>query len=172
MSNPYLENDDIQPDPGPTPGPAPAPEQWKPSMAAVALLVAIAGLFMPVGADGWKFPIPKPFPPFVEPIIDAAKTEGSWVIVVEQTEQRTPEQSKLMRDLPYWQSLSGRGLKWRHYDYDADDAKPYQTLADAVGMPAVFVVGGQGELIGKVLDEFPLPAKDALDAKIKEATGR
>ncbi len=77
-----------------------------------------------------------------------------------------------MRDLPYWKSLSGRGLKWRHYDYDSDDAKPYRPLADEIGMPAVAIVGGQGELAGKVLDEFKLPAKDDLDAKIKEATGR
>lgn len=159
--------DEIDPAPAPAPAPIPA---WKPSVAVVALVIAIAGLFMPLGADGWKSPIP--IPPFVEPVIDAAKTEGSWVIVVEQTEARTPEVATLMRDLPYWQSLEKRGLKWRPYDYDSDDSKPYRAIADSVGLPAVIVLGGQGELAGKTLAKFPLPAKDALDAKIKEVTGR
>lgn len=167
MSNPYLDESRIEPTPQPTPAPS-----WKPSMALVALLVAIAGLFFPGGIDFDKLPIPKPIPPFVEPVVDPAKTEGSWVVVIEQTEQRTPEQAKLLRDLPWWQSLEARGLKWRHYDYDAADAVAYRKQADEVGLPAVAIVGGTGELSGNVLAKFKLPAKDALDAKIKEATGR
>lgn len=155
----------------PPPAPQPAPPIAKPSMALVALIIAVAGLFLPFGGNGWTFPLPNPVPPFVEPI-DNAKTEGSWVIVVEQTEARSAEAAQLLRDLPYWQSLEKRGLKWRHYDYDSGDAKPYRVLADAIGMPAVLVMGGQGELAGKVLDKFKLPAKETLDAKIKEATGR
>jgi len=161
----YYSDTRDEPEPGPTPEPA-----WKPSLALVTLVIALAGLFLPMGADGWKSPIP--IPPFVDPVIDAAKTEGSWVIIIEQTEDRTPEVAALMRDLPYWKSLSGRGLKWRHYDYDSEDAKPYRPLADEVGMPAVAIVGGQGELAGDVLAKFPMQAKDELDAKIKEATGR
>ena len=163
----YYSNSEAEP----TPQPLPAPP-WKPSMALVALLVAIAGLFSPGGIDFDKLPIPKPIPPFVEPKVDPAKTEGSWVVVVEQTEQRTPEVAKLLRDLPWWQSLEARGLKWRHYDYDAADAVGYRKLADDVGLPAVAIVGGAGELSGKVLAKFKLPTKDALDAKIKEATAR
>lgn len=161
---------DTRDDPTPAPPPSP-PHIAKPSMALVALIIAVAGLFLPFGGNGWTFPLPNPVPPFVEPI-DNAKTEGSWVIVVEQTEARSAEAAKLLRDLPYWQSLEKRGLKWRHYDYDSADAKPYRVLADAIGMPAVLVMGGQGELAGKVLDKFKLPAKETLDAKIKEATGR
>jgi hypothetical protein len=176
MSNPYIQpSDETQP----TPEPQPAPE-WKPSLALVALLVAIAGLFLPGGIDFDKIPDPKPVPPFVEPeptptptpVVDPAKTEGSWVVVVEQTEQRTLEQAKLLRDTQYWQSLEARGLNWRHYDYDAADAAKYRKLADEVGMPAVFVVGGKGELLSKVLAKFPLTTKDATDAKIREVTGR
>lgn len=153
------------------PSPQPAPPIAKPSMALVALIIAVAGLFLPFGGNGWTFPLPNPVPPFVEPI-DNAKTEGSWVIVVEQTEARSAEAAQLLRDLPYWQALEKRGLKWRHYDYDSGDAKPYRVLADAIGMPAVIVMGGQGELAGKLLDKFKLPVKETLDAKIKEATGR
>lgn len=159
----------------PTPQPQPRPISLfvgQPSMALVALIVAIAGLFFPGGIDFDKLPIPKPIPPFVEPVVDPAKTEGSWVVVIEQTEQRTPEVAKLLRDFPWWQSLEARGLKWRHYDYDATDATAYRKLADEVGLPAVAIVGGTGELSGKVLAKFALTTKDALDAKIKEATAR
>lgn len=164
----YYDSNEQEPEPIPPPTP-PAkaiPWQW------VILAIAILGLLLPP-SGGWKFDsLPIPVPPFVEPTIDPAKTEGSWVVIVEQTEQRTPDQAKLMRDTPYWQSLESRGLKWRHYDYDADDAADYRKLADAVGMPAVAIVGGQGELLSKVLAKFPLADKDKLDAKIKEVTGR
>ncbi len=76
----YYSDTRDEPEPGPTP--EPSPSQFKPSMALVALVIALAGLFMPIGSDGWKSPIPIPIPPFVDPVNDAAKTEGSWVIVV------------------------------------------------------------------------------------------
>jgi hypothetical protein len=104
--------------------------------------------------------------------VDPAKTEGSWVVVIEQTEKRTLEHAKLLRDTQYWQSLEARGLNWRHYDYDAAEAAGYRKLADEVGMPATFTVGGKGELLSKVLAKFPLTTKDATDAKIREVTGR
>lgn len=165
----YYSNDSepiiVVPDPPPTPPKKPIPWQW------ITLGIAVLGLLLPPNG-GWKFdslPIPIPI---IDTKPDPAKTEWSWVVVVEQTEARTPEQAKLLRDLPYWQSLEKRGLKWRHYDYDAEDAKAYRALADTVGIPAAFVVGGQGDLKSKVLAKFPLPAKDVLDAKIKEVTGR
>lgn len=159
-----------EPLPQPTPQPEPSPQPKQPSLAAIALIVAVAGLFLPVGADGWKLPIPTP--PFVEPVIDATKTEGSWVVIVEQTEDRSLQTAELMRDLPYWQSLKARGLKYRHYDYDSDNAAPYRAKADSIGMPAGLILGGQGELEGKLLAEFPVTDKPTLDAKIKEVTGR
>jgi len=136
---------DTSDDPTPQPTPAP-PTAWQPSLALVALIVAIAGLFLPGGIDFDKIkPDPKPIPPFVEPepkpqpkpVIDITKTEGAWIVVVEQTEKRTLEQAKLMRDLPFWKSLESRGLKWRHYDYDADDAVEFRKLSDDVGLPLV-----------------------------------
>lgn len=159
---------DSQQEPGPEPTPAPKPA-WKPSLALVALVVAVAGLFMPGELRFEKLPIP--IPPFVEPLVDPAKTEGSWVVIVEQTEQRTPEQAKLMRDTAWWLSLEKRGLKWRHYDYDSADAVAYRKLADEVGMPTALVILGKGD-VGKVLSKVKLTTKEALDAKIKEVTGR
>lgn len=163
MGNPYISDDQ--------PLPAPSPTPWRPSLAHVALLVAVLGLFLPMGEGGWKLPIP--VPPFVEPLVDPAKTEGSWVVVIEQTESRTLAQSALMRDIKFWEGLKARGLKFRHYDYDSSDAVAYRPKSDAIGLPAVLIVGTKTEPPGKLLGEFKLPAsRDALDAKIKEVTGR
>ena len=118
------------------------------------------------GPDPEPEPTPDPSP------IDIAKTEGSWILIIEQTENRSLETAKLIRDIPFWQSVQARGLNPRPYDYDAPEAKPYRATADAAGMPVVIIVGGQGELKGHVLATFPLPGKAALDAKIKEVTGR
>ena len=168
MSNPYLDEAD-----DPTPQPTPAPLRAS-RIAWLALAIAVVGLFLPGGIDFDKLPIP--IPPFVEPapVVDPADTEGSWVVVIEQTEQRTPEQATLMRNTPYWDSLKARGLNWRHYDYDSDDAKDYRETAKEVGMPAVAIVQGRANKDGehKLLAKFKLPAQAELDAKIKEATGR
>jgi hypothetical protein len=173
MANPYLDN---QPEPTPA---VEAKSNWLWLVAAIAL----AGLFLPP-AGGWQFDVgPKPEPtpiPDPTPIIDTkpdpAKTEGSWVIVVEQTEARTPAIARIMSDTPYWQSLIARGLNWRHYDADAADAEPFAALANKVGLPAVLILGGKGftDANGKgiVYAKFPLTTKEALDTGIKEATGR
>ena len=164
MGNPYLQpQNDTQPQPPKASG--------FPSLSVVALLVAIAGLFLPGDFSFDKLPIP--VPPFVDPkpVVDPADTEGSWGVVIEQTEQRTLETAAILRDTAYWQSLEKRGLNWRHYDYDAQEAASYRKLADDVGMPAVAIILGKGD-VGKVLGKFKLTTKDELDAKIKEATAR
>ena len=163
----------MQTDDTPRPVPIVEPaESWalERYVAFIALAIGLLGCFLPSTGEGWNLPIP--VPPFVEPVVDPADTEGSWVVVVEQTEKRTLEQAKLMRDTPYWDALKARGLKYRHYDYDSDDSASYRKLADSVGMPAVAIVGGSGKLVGKVLSKFPLSSKADLEAKIKEVTGR
>ena len=168
MGNPYMQTDDT---PKPTPIVEPA-ESWafEKYVAIAALAIGLLGCFLPSTGGDWSLPIP--VPPFVEPVVDPAATEGSWVVVVEQTEQRTVEQARLMRDTLYWDSLKLRGLKYRHYDYDAEDASNYRKLADSVGLPAVAIVGGKGDLVGKVLGKFKLGDKLELDKKVKEFTGR
>lgn len=172
MANPYIR-DELQPAPGP--GPEPAPVKQSPSLAAIAMLVACAGLFMP--ADGCSFDsLPIPVPPFNEPHVDPAESEGAWVIVVEETGDRPPEVATILADLPYWDSVGARGLRWRPYDVDADEAAPYRKIASEVGLPAVLILSVKSDPPGKVLGKFPLPvgenATSILDAKIKEATGR
>lgn len=163
--NPYIEQDEPQPSPIDLDTVKKLPWQW------ITLAIAAAGLFLPFANCNCDA-LPIPVPPFVEPLVDPAKTEGSWVVVVEETEQRTPAIAKVLGDTNWWRSLEQRELKWRHYDEDAVEAKPYQAIAGEVGLPAVIVIGGQGELSGKVLAKFRLATRDELDAKIKEATGR
>jgi hypothetical protein len=152
------------------PEPTPAPEPNKISVAAVALIVAIAGLFMPMNMEGCKGVLPTP--PYVEPVVNPAETKDSWVIVVDQTEGRTVEAAKIMRDIPYQKELASRGLRWRTYDYDLPESMPYRAIADEVGIPAVIILGGLEANKGDVLAKFKLENKESLDAKIKEVTGR
>jgi hypothetical protein len=165
MTNPYLEEDESQPSPIDSDTVKKLPWQW------ITLAIAVAGLFFPMGSCDFG-DLPIPVPPFVEPIVDPAKTEGSWVVVVEESEDRTPAIAKVLGDTNWWRSLEQRGLKWRHYDDDAAEAKPYLKIASEVGTPAVIVIGGQGELQSKVLAKFTLGTKEELDAKIKEVTAR
>lgn len=142
-----------------------APLQWDDE----SLTVTVGGT-PPPGPTPDPKPDPKPDPPPTP--IDISKTEGAWVLIIEQTETRSLETAKLIRDIPYWQSIQARGLNPRPYDYDAPEVAPYRATADAIGLPAVIIIGGKGELSGHVLAKFPLPSKAELDAKIKEVTGR
>lgn len=157
MSNPYIN------DQTPTP-PQPQPVKSIP-WTAIALVVAVAGCFLP---STQSCSVPFPVPPFVEPVVDPAKTEGSWVIVIEETSDRTPERAKLL-NANLWRELESRGLKYRHYDQDAPDAAAYKVMVDEFGVPLLLIIDAKG----KVLAEQKLPSSiEALDAAIKEATGR
>lgn len=144
-----------------------APLQWDDE----SLTVTVGGTPQP-GPTPDPTPDPQPEPTPTPIPIDITKTEGAWILIIEQTENRSIETAKLIRDIPYWQSVQARGLNPRPYDYDAPEVAPYRATADAIGLPAVIIIGGKGELSGHVLSKFPLPAKAELDAKIKEVTGR
>ena len=172
MANPYMRD---EPAPNPDPPVGPVQSLTGQPMAIATLLLALAGLFLPM--DGCKFDgLPIPVPPFNETVVDPAETEGAWVIVVEETGDRHPEVATILADVPYWDSVVARGLRWRPYDVDADEAAPYRKIASEVGLPAVLILSVKSDPPGKVLGKFPLPvgedATSILDAKIKEATGR
>ena len=122
---------------------------------------------------GWQsdwLPIPIPTP--IDNKVDPVKTEGSWVILIEETEDRNVDTAKVIGDLAYWRSLNDRGLNWRHYDDDASEAKPFLKLAESVGYPAVLIIGAKDSLAGKLLGREKLTTKESLDALVKKATGR
>lgn len=112
-------------------------------------------------------PIPPPKPdPKPEPKPEPKKAVA-WVVIVEETAQRTPAAAKVLNDLAYWQVLKARGVNWRFYDKDAQEAKErnYDRFATETGLPAVLLLAADGERLAA----FPLPATTAdLDAKLKE----
>ena len=133
-----------------------------PKWVPIALVLFGIGVAI-APTDGCNLPIPIPI---VDPVVDPAKTEGSYVVVIEQTEDRTPAIAKLLgQDLKT--ELEARGLRYRAYDVDSDEAKPYKTIATT--LPYLLVMLPDG----KILASKPLPLpKSAFDAAVKEATGR
>lgn len=153
--NPYLEDEDD------APAPVRKPVPW----VAIAVMLGVLGCFLPA-QKGCEFSSPIPIPIPIDDEVDPAKTEGSWVVVVEQVEARTPAQAQVMAG-KVWQGLAARGLKFRHYDADASDAQQYLPMVG--NLPGVLIIGPDGLLLKKL----PLPATvEELDAAIKEATGR
>lgn len=98
-------------------------------------------------------PDPKPKP---EPDPKPAPVSASWVIVVEETTQRTPATSAVLSDLAMWRRIEAKGVKWRLYDKDSADAKAkqYDQFAAPVGLPAVLLLDAGG----KVVKAVKLPA--------------
>lgn len=118
-------------------------------------------------------PPPNPGPnPNPQP---APVAKAAWVIVVEETSQRTPQIAAVLGDLNYWKALPGRGLRWRLYDADSPDAraKGFDKIAAKAGLPCVIFLDkdGKNPLTGGEPVGVPLPATTAgVDALIKGVT--
>lgn len=191
--NPYLEPTPEPPDPDPNnnygePPTPPTPASGPSTFTIILLCLAIAGLFLP--NQGWPpLPIPIPIPgpgpdpnpqPDPTPIVDPAQTEGSWIIVVEETKDRTPEIAVIMKDIKYQDSLKERGLVWR--PYDKDSAPQYTGIVQEVGLPVLIILGGPKMYDGKdakgnptapVLHKGPLPKTiEEMDTIIRKVTAR
>jgi len=92
------------------------------------------------------------------------KKDVAWVIVIEETAERTPESALVMTDLDWWTSLSSRGITWRHYDDDSEEAKEYLQAVGSTKLPAVLLL----ETDGSVISTFTLPnSKELLDSSIR-----
>lgn len=135
--------------------------------AVVLLVVGLVVAFGPRGceSDGWTLPIPTPTP---DDRVDPDKTAGSWVLIFEETANRSPEAAAVIRAADVWaKTLEGRGLKYRRYD--VDQADQYRPFFSRLELPAVVIIDAGGT----VLDSGPLPESvDQLDTMTREATGR
>lgn len=110
---------------------------------------------------GGARPPPVPVPPGPTP-----KGEAAWVIVVEETAQRTAATAKLLTDLKYWNGLTAKGHQWRHYDKDARDIPAGYYQGDP--LPIMLIVSKDG----KQLYRGPLPATAAeITATVELVTG-
>ena len=121
-----------------------------------------------VDVDSGMAPQPPPDDGKVDP---KPKQAVAWVVVVEETSQRTADTAKVLGDLAYWQSLLKRtpAVEWRFYDKDSADAKlrNFDVFGAEIGLPAVLFLAADGKKIGG----FKLPKTTAeIDAKLKEYT--
>lgn len=124
-------------------------------------------------------PNPIPVPPVPVPVIVEA-----WVIVVEETSERTPAIALVLNDKKFWDSLPLLG--WRFYDKDSPDAKrhKYDQLANQEiektkantsaddpprKLPLIMVLDGQGKLIRS--KNLPTDTA-AIREFIRQSTGR
>lgn len=124
-------------------------------VAVLCLFVVLSRVLSNGGIDILPTPIPSPKP-------------GSWVVLVEETQDRNNDTAKLLADSQWMEALKARQLKFRAYDDDQPEAASYLPTANTVGLPAVIVVAPDG----KVLGSFKLPSDRAeLDRRIKEAAG-
>ena len=124
--------------------------------------VVVVGKAVPPDPDPRPDPKPDPKPqPDPAPVV----TGTVWLIVVEETADRTPELAAVLNDLAYWQGLRSKDVQFRFYDKDAHDpaAKSHLPAATKVGLPALLVV----DKSGKVLDGRRLTSKADVDAALK-----
>ena len=90
----------------------------------------------------------------------------AWVIVVEETAERTPQTARVLGDLAFWARL---GVPWRVYDKDDPAVKAHQydvAASKAGGLPALLLLSDGGD----VLKAVKLPGSTA-DVQ-KEVTGK
>lgn len=127
-------------------------------IASLILVAVMAGaLFVPADCDGLPDIIPVPRPDH----------EGAWVLILEETAERSPSVAAFLDDTAYLAELYERGLHWRPYDDDSPGAAPYVGLTQE--RPALVIVSATGE----VLHVGPWPdTHEALDETIREVTGR
>jgi hypothetical protein len=126
---------------------------------AGGILLMIGGALMLVAPHVSQFNVP--FLPF-------AKQEGSWVVVIEDTEQRSKEVAIIYNASEYWKSIESRGLKRRWYDINSDEAAEYKTAIDKVSLPALVIQSRDGKQL--YAGSLPMTV-DGLDSTISRATG-
>jgi len=98
----------------------------------VLILLLLAGCLPPVPVP----PEPIPPGPTPGPVVDSA-----WVIVIEESAQRTPATAEVIRYLP------SSGLAFRVYDDDSEDASSYLSAVSGIDLPALLVLDKDGKLI-------------------------
>lgn len=80
-----------------------------------------------------------PIPPAAQP--------GSWVVVLEESTDRTAEVAKLVADAEWQKAIVDRGAKFRLMDDDEAGAASYLPIAGET-RPVVLIVSPAGKLLG------------------------
>jgi hypothetical protein len=102
-------------------------------------------------------------PPVVPPVVDPTPQpvgNVAWVIVVEETQARTPEIAAVLAD-EWWHS---NGIKFRVYDKDSPDAAGAVKAVGTIPLPALLLLNKDS----KVLKVTRLPSSiDGVKALVK-----
>lgn len=113
-------------------------------------------------------PDPKPKPDETKP--PATPVEGAWVVIVEETADRSPNDAVIMGSALLTKELESRGIKYRAYDIDAKDCPPQtKSLANSIGLPALLILAKDGKPLATV--KRPSSVEE-LDKVIKSTLGR
>lgn len=103
-------------------------------------------------------PPPKPDP---KPDPKPVPVVATWIIVVEEKSNRTPEIAAVLNDQAMWRRIEAKGLKWGIYDPNSPDAirlkYPDALTAKGLTVPAVIAL----DAAGKVVTAVKLPATAA-----------
>lgn len=92
-----------------------------------------------IKVDTGTLPNPPPDNDTNPPPDPVPKAELLWIIVVEETSERTPSTIRVINDFQYWNTIRAKGHQVRFYDKDQEEAKSYGYVkrAQTVGLPAV-----------------------------------
>lgn len=71
------------------------------------------------------------------------------IILIEETGDRVkfPHIASLLNDSQFWDGLQAKGVPMRPYESDSADAAPYLAAAEAVGLPALLLVGENKQVL-------------------------
>ena len=111
-------------------------------------------------------PTPGPAP------VPVATATDLWVITFDDASHRTVEQGRLLGDLDYWKKVEDRGNRRMQINGLGDDAKPYKSYIDKVGLPCVLFLDKNNPTKNyRGIEKLPKD-EPSMDALIKKYGGR
>lgn len=129
------------------------------SKITAAIMFAIGGLLL-VQPSGCQLPdipiVQKQYP-------------DAWLVIVEESSQRTKEVALLLTDLNWRRSLDEREIKFRIYDIDQPEAEAYKKMNMPV--PSYVFIRPNGDVVA--VGEVPKSdTKKSIEKLITEVTGK
>lgn len=128
------------------------------SQLVVMFALAVAGVLFVVEPSGCKLP--------VVPIVSKTYPDA-WVVIIEESSERTKEAALILQDWTWRQSLEERDINLRVYDDDQKEADGYKRLN--LPLPAIVFILPDGQ----VVKTAKLPKdKKGVENLILEVTGK
>ena len=107
-------------------------------------------------------------PTWMQSSIVSAKHPGSWVVIVEESSQRSPATARILAS-GFMDTLKSRQLNSRVYDVDDTGlAATIRAEAERVGLPALVIVDPVGK---KMWSGAQPPTADSIDVIVRRETG-